>query len=375
MVEKWKRVRENPHSCAALLEAVKKAILDVLFGFKPGDKRQSNPDCFCGVVFYVIVKVEQSGRVALHLHGGAALAAFCIERLRGLFAGPNSGALALAHGLCSMWMPAPYYNLLPDGQPNLVHNWSKEESDRHGQAPPLDDKRCPAAAYNFLVTAGATPAQHKAAKAAAAGPSGANTDQQPQQQQQQQRTQEEQPPDTPATAAGAATAQPAAPAGTGTAIPPVYTERLTRTPPRRRTAADGLKRVPLILPCPQGLPPLPDRERLCCQHCGKVVGSACNHTHSTTCQRHGCLGNDKDCGMIFPRILRELFRWIGQEGTFMLPRSGAMQVRKWTCAGGRPLTTIAEQCTHGCPPQYAIYSCAHSVTASQFCLFHRTARW
>ncbi len=119
---------------------------------------------------------------------------------------------------------------------------------------------------------------------------------------------------------------PAAPADEGTVIPPVYTERLSRTPPRRRTAADGYKRVPLILPVPQGLPPLPERECLCCAHCGKVVASACTHTHSTTCQRNGCKGVDGDCGMIFPRVLRELFRWIGEQGTFLLQRSGTMQV-------------------------------------------------
>ncbi len=192
VVEKWKRVRQNPHSCAALLEAVKKAILDVLFGFKPGDKRQTDSDCFCGVVFYVIVKVEQSGRVALHLHGAAALAALCIERLQSLFAGPNSGALALANALCTMWMPEPFYNPLPCGKLNRVHNWSQKDSDERGEAPPRDDKRCPAAAYNLLVMAGATLAQHEAAKAAAAGPSGHGP--QPQQQQQHQHQQQQQHP-------------------------------------------------------------------------------------------------------------------------------------------------------------------------------------
>ncbi len=165
VVEKWKRVRENPHSCAALLEAVKIAILDVLFGFKPGDKRQSDPGCYCGVVLAVIVKVEQSGRLALHIHGGAIVAAFCIEHLRELFAGPNCKALAIANSMCCQWQQPPFYNRLPDGTPNSVHNWSAEDSKARGVAPPKEDRRCPAAGYSFLTVAGATPAQHKAAAA------------------------------------------------------------------------------------------------------------------------------------------------------------------------------------------------------------------
>ncbi|EFJ44612.1 hypothetical protein VOLCADRAFT_94979 [Volvox carteri f. nagariensis] len=31
------------------------AFMDILFGFKPGDKRQSNPDCFCGTVFHICI--------------------------------------------------------------------------------------------------------------------------------------------------------------------------------------------------------------------------------------------------------------------------------------------------------------------------------
>ncbi len=85
-------------------------------------------------------------------------------------------------------------------------------------------------------------------------------------------------------------------------------------------------RVPLATPRAKGLPALPDREHLCCKHCGKVVASALSHSHTTTCLRHGCLGTDEDCGLIFPRVLREFFRWLGEEGSFLLQRSGTMQV-------------------------------------------------
>ncbi len=349
VVEKWRRVRENPHSCAALLEAVKIAILDELFGFKPGDKKQSNPNCFCGVVFYVIAKVEQSGRLALHIHGAAALAAFCIERLRGLFAGPNCRALALAHSLCCMWQQAPYYNPLPGGQPNRVHGWTLEESRLRGLRPPIDDRRCPAAAYDFLTVAGATPAQHKAAAAAAAAAAAGTEQQQPLAPGLETvPPAAPPPPGAPPAAALAAAAQgppdaaglaPEAPQPLGAAAAPELPDAaaaataqqaarsvlLSRPPTRRRTTtASG--RVFTETPLAKGLPPLPSRERYCCQYCSKVVACSLSHSHNTTCLRHGCLGTDKDCGMIFPRILRELFRWIGEQGTFLLPRSGPMQV-------------------------------------------------
>ncbi len=396
MVEKWKRVRENPHSCAALLEAIKVAILDVLFGFKPGDKRQSDPGCYCGVVLAVVAKVEQSGRLSLHIHGGAILAAFCVERLRELFAGPNCKALAIASSLCSQWQQPPFYNRLPSGDPNCVHNWTAAESRARGVAPPVDDRRCPAAGYNFLTMAGATPVQHKAAAARAAtaaavqqqpsavGPFGststaaapplsvagsgaagqsrhAGASSSAPATAQPAATAENSTPARPSIAAGssgpttaappdlagdgaaaqlpasaggadARVAQPSAVAEDGDAAQPLYSVRLARMPARRRRVPSTFTRVPLATPRAEGLPALPDRERLCCKHCAKVVASTLTHTHSTTCVRHGCLGTDEDCGMIFPRELREFFRWLGNEGSFLLARSGTMQVR-WCVVG------------------------------------------
>ncbi|EFJ48559.1 hypothetical protein VOLCADRAFT_90904 [Volvox carteri f. nagariensis] len=55
VMDKWWRVRNNPYTSQALLNTVKLAFMDILFGFKPGDKRQSNPDCFCGTVFHICI--------------------------------------------------------------------------------------------------------------------------------------------------------------------------------------------------------------------------------------------------------------------------------------------------------------------------------
>ncbi|EFJ39390.1 hypothetical protein VOLCADRAFT_101034, partial [Volvox carteri f. nagariensis] len=55
VMDKWWRVRNNPCTSQALLNTVKIAFMDILFGFKPGDKRQSNPDCFCGTVFHICI--------------------------------------------------------------------------------------------------------------------------------------------------------------------------------------------------------------------------------------------------------------------------------------------------------------------------------
>ena len=63
-VEKWRRVKEDPYSCAALLVATKEVLVEHLFGFAPGAMTQTNPHCLCGVTFEVAVKVEQSGRLA-----------------------------------------------------------------------------------------------------------------------------------------------------------------------------------------------------------------------------------------------------------------------------------------------------------------------
>ncbi|EFJ39847.1 hypothetical protein VOLCADRAFT_100474 [Volvox carteri f. nagariensis] len=113
-VDKWRRVKEDPHSCAALLIATKEVLVEQLFGFAPGAMRQTDPNCFCGVVFEVVVKVEQSGRLALHLHGVAHLECFALDNLQALFCGPNCRALALAYALCEMWYPSPYYAPTPD---------------------------------------------------------------------------------------------------------------------------------------------------------------------------------------------------------------------------------------------------------------------
>ena len=153
-VEKWRRVKEDPYSCAALLVATKEVLVEHLFGFAPGAMTQTNPHCLCGVTFEVAVKVEQSGRLALHLHGIAHVAVFAIDRLQQLFSGPNCRALALAHALCEAWYPSPYYDPSPACQGRHVFGMPGTEAATHRQEPPAIDSGCPPAAYDFTTLAG-----------------------------------------------------------------------------------------------------------------------------------------------------------------------------------------------------------------------------
>ncbi|EFJ45557.1 hypothetical protein VOLCADRAFT_93997 [Volvox carteri f. nagariensis] len=153
-VEKWRRVKDDPYSCAALLVATKEVLVEELFGFAPGAMQQTNPRCFCGLTFEVAVKVEQSGRLALHIHGVAHVATFAVERLQALFSGPNCRALALAYALCAMWYPSPYYDPFTCGAEHYVMDMTVEEVQQHGRAPPPVDKSCPPAAYDFGRLAG-----------------------------------------------------------------------------------------------------------------------------------------------------------------------------------------------------------------------------
>ncbi|EFJ39554.1 hypothetical protein VOLCADRAFT_100825 [Volvox carteri f. nagariensis] len=153
-VEKWRRVKDDPYSCAALLVATKEVLVEELFGFTPGAMQQTNPHCFCGLTFEVAVKVEQSGRLALHIHGVAHVAMFAVERLQALFSGPNCRALALAYTLCAMWYPSPYYDPFTRGAEHYVMDMTVEEAQQHGRAPPPVDKSCPPAAYDFGRLAG-----------------------------------------------------------------------------------------------------------------------------------------------------------------------------------------------------------------------------
>ncbi|EFJ39911.1 hypothetical protein VOLCADRAFT_100383 [Volvox carteri f. nagariensis] len=170
-VEKWRRVKDDPYSCAALLVATKEVLVEELFGFAPGAMQQTNPRCFCGLTFEVAVKVEQSGRLALHIHGVAHVATFAVERLQALFSGPNCRALALAYTLCAMWYPSPYYDPFTRGAEHYVMDMTVEEAQQHGRAPPPVDKSCPPAAYDFGRLAGCAggglppPPRHAACRA------------------------------------------------------------------------------------------------------------------------------------------------------------------------------------------------------------------
>ncbi|EFJ39969.1 hypothetical protein VOLCADRAFT_100292 [Volvox carteri f. nagariensis] len=150
----------------------RQVLVEQLFGFAPGAMRQTDPNCFCGVVFEVVVKVEQSGRLALHLHGVAHLECFALDNLQALFCGPNCRALALAYALCEMWYPSPYYAPTPDsGTQPLVMGMSDAEAQQHGLPVPAVQADCPPAAYNFERLAGCAngglppPSRHTACRA------------------------------------------------------------------------------------------------------------------------------------------------------------------------------------------------------------------
>ncbi|PNH02774.1 hypothetical protein TSOC_011207 [Tetrabaena socialis] len=51
-VELWRQVAANPVACASLLTVVRDAINWHILGFKPGDTRQTNLDCWAGEVLY-----------------------------------------------------------------------------------------------------------------------------------------------------------------------------------------------------------------------------------------------------------------------------------------------------------------------------------
>ncbi|EFJ48557.1 hypothetical protein VOLCADRAFT_90902 [Volvox carteri f. nagariensis] len=83
VMDKWWRVRNNPYTSQALLNTVKLAFMDILFGFKPGDKRQSNPDCFCGTVFHICICYMAARGEELHLFAVPCMMAdFCNATLR-----------------------------------------------------------------------------------------------------------------------------------------------------------------------------------------------------------------------------------------------------------------------------------------------------
>eukprot|EP00198_Chlamydomonas_reinhardtii_P004324 XP_001693660.1 predicted protein [Chlamydomonas reinhardtii] len=279
VTRRWQRVKENPHACKALLKAVVAAVMEVLFGWKMGARQQENPGCFCGVVFHVTIKVEQSGRLALHIHGLAHLAAFTVERMRELFEGPNCRALALAQALCAMWYPEPYYD--PKGADVLVYGsyrpvgpsggvvpWRVATISGSSGSPALD------AAVAPVVEAGNTAAD-------------AMCDDLPG------------PPE----------------------VPPPAVDRL---PPAAHDfgiiAGSRLAQGAAMAGGELGVKRL-IRKR-CARHLATVTATTNTHCHSDTCKRHGCAGVDGDCGMEYPRLVRRRFQWIGSGGLFALPRYG-----------------------------------------------------
>jgi hypothetical protein len=106
--DRWRLVASNFHACKELLDVTHRCIERYIFGWNASAKRQDDPNCFMGVVLAHTRKVEESGRLALHIHGSALPLIFSVDRLRQLFAGPNCAAVALASAVISMWLPTPY---------------------------------------------------------------------------------------------------------------------------------------------------------------------------------------------------------------------------------------------------------------------------
>jgi hypothetical protein len=100
--ERWRLVASNFHACKELLNVTHRCIERYIFGWNADSKRQDDPNCFMGVVLAHTRKVEESGRLALHIHGSALPLIFSVDRLQQLFAGPNSAAIALATAVVSM---------------------------------------------------------------------------------------------------------------------------------------------------------------------------------------------------------------------------------------------------------------------------------
>ncbi|PNH09339.1 hypothetical protein TSOC_004038 [Tetrabaena socialis] len=158
VVQLWRQVASNPSACAWLLVVIRDAIQWHIFGFKPGDVVQRNPHCWAGRTLHSETKVEQTGRMALHFHGGAQVLAFAVERLRTIFVGPNCGVLALANTLVSHALLAPYRS--PPIIPHAVYTKDADAVD----APPRDPN-IPASAFDFLAIAGARQGDQRSAAA------------------------------------------------------------------------------------------------------------------------------------------------------------------------------------------------------------------
>ncbi|EFJ39302.1 hypothetical protein VOLCADRAFT_101133, partial [Volvox carteri f. nagariensis] len=281
VMDKWRRVQNNPYTSQALLNAVKLAFMDILFGFKPGDKRQSNPDCFCGTVFHICIKVEQSGRLALHLHGMVHLAAI------------------------PMWLPEPYYDI------------QDKERRVFWQTPLV------MAAPTTPTAVAPTPMETSTAATNSGDDSMTDA------------TAEEDD--------GLTQAEPGSASGTDEDIgngdngvqPAPPAASAGRPPAIRAPQPDGSMPAPAYdfaivargKPCGTGgeatdtFTPKVCLER-CTQHLVAGVVGSCTHKHTDTCKRFGCAGVDGDCGMAYPRHIRCEFKWVGDSGLFVLPRYG-----------------------------------------------------
>ncbi|EFJ43117.1 hypothetical protein VOLCADRAFT_96832 [Volvox carteri f. nagariensis] len=272
VMDKWRRVQNNPYTSQALLNAVKLAFMDILFGFKPGDKRQSNPDCFCGTVFHICIKVEQSGRLALHLHGMVHLAAIPWTKCGPCLRGPTA-ALWRWHTPSAAFAPTPMETstAATNSGDDSMTDATAEEDDGLTQAEP-----------------GST--------------SGTDED----------------------IGNGDNGVQPAPPAASAGRPPAIHAPQPDGSMP---APAYDFAIVARGKPCGTGgeatdtFTPKVCLER-CTQHLVAGVVGSCTHKHTDTCKRFGCAGVDGDCGMAYPRHIRCEFKWVGDSGLFVLPRYG-----------------------------------------------------
>lgn len=94
-------------------------------------------------------------------------------------------------------------------------------------------------------------------------------------------------------------------------------------PPRNDSEAPiASYRFDVLANCNESGAPDINRQANCADYHAAVCKTALTHSHTDTCKRHGKDGTEGSCGMKFGRVLRSEFRWIGEEGTFLLPRFG-----------------------------------------------------
>ncbi|EFJ39800.1 hypothetical protein VOLCADRAFT_100527 [Volvox carteri f. nagariensis] len=329
VMDKWRRVQNNPYTSQALLNAVKLAFMDILFGFKPGDKRQSNPDCFCGTV---------EMKSAVQAHGYRFGDIPNVHQLRA----DVWRTLAVARpAQVVAWLPVTAARAPPPPEPALpwgfrkmwLNGHSTEKTGLTKRPDGVDDKQ-----ESIL--------SDEEAGVDATRPQDVDG-----------QHEEWMLPSWPPRPGMEPRPDPTAP---GVWLVP-YCMRVEHSGENCTVHTNGAGDDIIMMcndcihalesihaPQPDGSMPAPAYDfaivargkpcgtggeatdtftpKVCLERCTQhlvagVVGS-CTHKHTDTCKRFGCAGVDGDCGMAYPRHIRCEFKWVGDSGLFVLPRYG-----------------------------------------------------